>query len=248
MEHLFSQNTSGGCFWKYLMNSLFIAFEKDECCHFVARIGSPALTSFYFVCFVSFYLFLFFFLWILLLFGFEVSLSIFKIKHWRCPLVPCVESGFKGWIFSVLVINVTGLVQFGKNLSYIFRPLVSQKSFQQGISVKLISQFLYLIYGCLCFRYLEKVFEEERNEDKRGNILGVTTTKLSSEAAVQKYSVKNFTKIPGKHLCESMSPATLKKRPWHRCFPLNFMKLLRTLFLIKLLWWLLVYRKKRTEN
>ena len=56
----FLQNTSGGCFWKYLMNSLFIAYGDDESCHCVVRIGSPALISFYCVCFVSFYFFLFF--------------------------------------------------------------------------------------------------------------------------------------------------------------------------------------------
>ena len=85
-EHLFLQNTSAGCVWKYLMNSLFIAFENNEWCHFVVRIGSAAFISFYCMCFVSFYFFLFFlsFLWILLLFGFEVSLSILKTKQWSC--------------------------------------------------------------------------------------------------------------------------------------------------------------------
>ena len=64
----FLQDTSGGYFWKYLMNSLFIAYENDESCHCVVRIGSLALFSFYCVCFVSFCFFLFFnFLWILLL-------------------------------------------------------------------------------------------------------------------------------------------------------------------------------------
>ena len=64
----FLQYTSGGCFWKYLMNSLFIEYENDDPCHCVLRIGSPALVSFYCVCVVSLYFFLFFhFLWILLL-------------------------------------------------------------------------------------------------------------------------------------------------------------------------------------
>ena len=31
----------------------------------------------------------------------------------------------------------------------------------------------------------------------------------------------------------------LKKRPWHRCFPVTFVKLLRTLFFVEHLWWLL---------
>ena len=37
-------------------------------------------------------------------------------------------------------------------------------------------------------------------------------------------------------------PATsLKKRLWHRCFPLNFEKFLRTTIFIEHLWWLLLY-------
>ena len=55
---------------------------------------------------------------------------------------------------------------------------------------------------------------------------------LISEAVVQRCSVKkcvlrNFTKFPGKHLCQShffdkvaglRSPTLFKKRLWHRCF------------------------------
>ena len=79
-------DTSRGCFWKYLMNSLFILFENNEWCHFVVRISSPAFISFYYVCFVSFYFFPFFlfFLWTPLPFGFDVRLSILKIKQWSC--------------------------------------------------------------------------------------------------------------------------------------------------------------------
>ena len=34
-------------------------------------------------------------------------------------------------------------------------------------------------------------------------------------------------------------PATLlKKRLWHKCFPVNFVKFLRTPFFIEHLWWL----------
>ena len=80
------QNTSRGCLWKYLMNSLFIAFENNEWCHFVVCMGPPALISFYCVCFVSFYFFLFFLFcsWILLLFDFVVNFSILKTKQWSC--------------------------------------------------------------------------------------------------------------------------------------------------------------------
>ena len=55
--------------WKYLMNSLFIAYENDEWCHCVVRIGSTVLILFYCVCFFFFIFLSFFtiFLWILVL-------------------------------------------------------------------------------------------------------------------------------------------------------------------------------------
>ena len=44
-----------------------------------------------------------------------------------------------------------------------------------------------------------------------------------------------FNKVAG------LRPATLlKKRLWHRCFPGNFVKFLRTTFCIENLWWLLL--------
>ena len=54
---------------------------------------------------------------------------------------------------------------------------------------------------------------------------------------MKKGVLKNFTKFTGKHLCQSLlfnkvgglTPVTLfKKRLWHRCFLVNFMKFLRT--------------------
>ena len=53
---------------------------------------------------------------------------------------------------------------------------------------------------------------------------------------------KNFLKFTGIHLCQSLffkkipglKPASLlKKRLWHRCFPANFAKFLRTPFFIE---------------
>ena len=62
------------------------------------------------------------FLWILLLFGFRESLSILKIKQ---RSVPRFLDGVSkdGLVQPYLVINVTGLVQFGKNLCYILTIL-----------------------------------------------------------------------------------------------------------------------------
>ena len=58
-----------------------------------------------------------------------------------------------------------------------------------------------------------------------------------SVCTVKKGVLRNFAKFTGKHLCQSLflnkvaglKPATLlKKRLWHRCFPVNFAKFLRT--------------------
>ena len=69
-----------------------------------------------------------------------------------------------------LVVNVTGLVQFRKNFSYILPPLASYNYYlQQSISVKLIYHFLYLV-SYLFFKCLEEVFEEERNENEKGKL------------------------------------------------------------------------------
>ena len=52
--------------------------------------------------------------------------------------------------------------------------------------------------------------------------------------------LRNFAKFKGKHLCQrlffnknaGLRPATIiKKRLWHRCFPVNFAKFLRAPFL-----------------
>ena len=68
---------------------------------------------------------------------------------------------------------------------------------------------------------------------------------IPSRSSHQRCSVRigvlrNFAKFTGKHLCQSLffnkvaalRPATLlKKRLWHRCFPMNFVNFLRTPFL-----------------
>ena len=70
------------------------------------------------------------------------------------------------------------------------------------------------------------------------------------EVFCKKCILKNFPKLTGKHLCQSLffnkvaglrPKALLKKRLWHRCFLVNFAKFLRTSFLIEHLHWLLVY-------
>ena len=59
---------------------------------------------------------------------------------------------------------------------------------------------------------------------------------------VKKGVLRNFTK-------KSLRPAALlKKRPWHRCFPVNFVKFLRTPILKEHLRWLLLERKGKVNT
>ena len=80
--------------------------------------------------------------------------------------------------------------------------------------------------------------------------------KRSPEVFCKKGVLKSFAKFPGKHLCQSLffnkvaglRPGTLlKKRLWHRCFPVNFAKFLRTSFFIEHLRWLLL-NKQNAES
>ena len=61
--------------------------------------------------------------------------------------------------------------------------------------------------------------------------------------------LRNIAKFTGKHLCQSFFfnkvagfrfATSLKKRLWHRRFPVNFAKFLMTSFLKEHLWWLLL--------
>ena len=69
------------------------------------------------------------------------------------------------------------------------------------------------------------------------------------EVFLKKGVLRNFTKFTRKHLCLSLffnkvasfSPATLlKNRLWYGCFPVNFVKFLKTSFYIEHFWWLLL--------
>ena len=63
--------------------------------------------------------------------------------------------------------------------------------------------------------------------------------------------LRNFAKFTGKHLCQSLflnkvaglrAATLLKKRLWHRHFPVNFAKFLKTPFLTEHLRWLLPFK------
>ena len=67
---------------------------------------------------------------------------------------------------------------------------------------------------------------------------------ILTEAVARRCSVKKvFLEISQnsqENTC-AMPATLLKNRLWHSCFPMNFVKFLRTPFLIEQLWWLLLY-------
>ena len=69
------------------------------------------------------------------------------------------------------------------------------------------------------------------------------------EVFCKKDVLRNFTKFTGKHLFQNLlfnkaaglrHATLLKKRLWHRCFPMNFTKLQRKPFLTELFRWQLL--------
>ena len=93
--------------------------------YFVVRIGSPVFISFYCVSLLSISFLFLNFLWIPLHFSLEVSLL--PILKKRSGVVPrfLSEVSRRTFLQPYLVINLPGLVQFGKKLSYILPPLAS---------------------------------------------------------------------------------------------------------------------------
>ena len=79
-----------------------------------------------------------------------------------------------------------------------------------------------------------------RNSKLR-NVMAPSINRSSHRrCSVRKVVLRNFAKFTGKYMYHSLSfnkvsgprPATLiKKRLWHRCFPVNFAKFFRTTFL-----------------
>ena len=80
---------------------------------------------------------------------------------------------------------------------------------------------------------------------------------MPPEVFYKKGVLRNFTKFTGKHQCQGLffnkvtglRPATLlKKRLWHRCFLVNFVKFLRTPFLQNTSGRLLLDRKSKISS
>ena len=78
------------------------------------------------------------------------------------------------------------------------------------------------------------------------------TETVAQTCSLKKGVLRNFVKFTWKYLCQSLffnkvtglRPTTLfKRRPWHRCFSVNFVKFLRIAFLQNIYERLLLHRK-----
>ena len=85
----------------------------------------------------------------------------------------------------------------------------------------------------------------------------LTVRSSRQEVFCKKGVLTNFTKLTGKQLCQSLffheveglrSATLLKKRLWHSCFPVNFVKFLRTPCYKEHLGWLLLLPRLFTDT
>ena len=89
--------------------------------------------------------------------------------------------------------------------------------------------------GLFCVMDRVQCQGEECSNESKSSIIGSSRPEVFCKKSV----LRNFTKFTGKHLCQSLffnKVAGLR----HRCFPVNFVKFLRTRFFIVHLWWLLL--------
>ena len=91
--------------------------------------------------------------------------------------------------------------------------------------------------------------KQEKVKKKRKEIQYLIHRSSHQKSSLKKGVLRNFTKFTGNHLCQGLffnkvaglRPTTLLKiRLWHRCFPVNFAKFLRTPLLTEHLRWLLM--------
>ena len=95
------------------------------------------------------------------------------------------------------------------------------------------------ILNCVCYVSNLCMFDLSRNLTLESFQLCLFRSS-HLRCSIKKVVLRNFTKFTGKHLCQSLffnkvaglgSATLLKKRHWHRCFPVNFAKFLITPFL-----------------
>ena len=93
-------------------------------------------------------------------------------------------------------------------------------------------QHVYHVFKFQIMQHLHHVFKADC----------ILQEAVAGRCSVKKVFLEISQKSPGKHLCQSLffnkKTRLLKKRLWHRCFPVNFAKFLRIRLLTEHLRWL----------
>ena len=116
--------------------------------------------------------------------------------------------------------------------------------------------FLQVTFNISCYvwrsRWPRALNLDISNLNNSTDVWSIMFRVSNPEAVVPRCSVKkgvlrNFAEFTGKHLSQSLffnkvaglSLQFYYKGDWHKCFPVNFVKLLRTPFVTEHLWWLI---------
>ena len=96
------------------------------------------------------------------------------------------------------------------------------------------------VFECFWSQKYSLKFQPKIKSTTNFSVTFCNSTESGTGGFLWKRCFENFAKFTGKHLCQGLffnkvtglRPATLfKKRQWHRYFPVNFAKFLRTSFL-----------------
>ena len=106
---------------------------------------------------------------------------------------------------------------------------------RRSYTVENILQNFYITEISLFSEYSQKCSQVHKSNNHqicsiKKIVVSILITVMRSShqtCSVTKGVLRNFAKFTGKHLCQV---SFLRKRSWHRCFPVNFTKFLRTLF------------------
>ena len=137
------------------------------------------------------------------------------------------------YIFS-LILHVFSLILYVFSL-ILFIYIQSNNIY--SVKLYIFSPILYYMYSVSSYIFSLILFMFSQLICIHSHLICIQFRRSRPEVFCKKSVLRNFAKFTGKHLCQGLffnrvaglSPATLlEQRLWHRCFPVNFAKFLRT--------------------
>ena len=135
--------------------------------------------------------------------------------------------------------------------------LKSKKSIlEKKVNIWTLPGYFPFFISFFCWNEISKKSSIKEHKRKMENCKANHILDRSSHrrCSVRKDVLRNFAKVIEKHLCQGLfmsGPKTctiIKKRLWHRCFPGNLAKFLRTPFLQNTSGRLLLFRVNRVSD